>query len=102
MVPLRELLTPISGKLTDPDAAYPIAGLYSFGRGLLQRDTIRGVDTKYATLTQLSEGTSSTASSGPSKARPPWCQHNLQDPGCHLSSLCSRCEATWIADTSIM
>jgi len=56
LAPLSQLLTPIKGEPLRADAVYPVAGVYSFGRGLLQRDTIRGVDTKYQTMTQLSEG----------------------------------------------
>lgn len=55
-VPLSRLLTPIKGEPVRTEAVYPVAGVYSFGRGLLQRDPIRGVDTKYTTMTQLSEG----------------------------------------------
>ncbi|MGW3546679.1 restriction endonuclease subunit S [Janibacter hoylei] len=32
---------------------YAIAGIYSFGRGFLHRPTIRGTETKYATLTKI-------------------------------------------------
>lgn len=56
LVPLSRLLTPIKGEPVRADDVYPVAGVYSFGRGLLQRDAIRGAETKYQTMTQLSEG----------------------------------------------
>jgi type I restriction enzyme S subunit len=35
---------------------YPIAGIYSFGKGLIKRDVIQGDETAYKSLTQLSAG----------------------------------------------
>ena len=55
-VPLRQLLEPRSGELVKPDGRYPIAGVYSFGRGLLRRAEISGFETKYLTLTRLEPG----------------------------------------------
>lgn len=37
----------------DPNFVYQIAGVYSFGRGLLSRGAIRGGDTKYKSFTRL-------------------------------------------------
>ncbi|WP_084219700.1 restriction endonuclease subunit S [Spirillospora albida] len=39
-----------------PDEEYRIAGIYSFGRGLIKRPTIRGTETSYSTLTRLQSG----------------------------------------------
>ncbi|GAA4398186.1 hypothetical protein GCM10023153_22790 [Ornithinibacter aureus] len=55
-VPLRQILKPRSGELVKPDGKYPIAGVYSFGRGLLRRAEISGSETKYVTLTRLERG----------------------------------------------
>ena len=38
-----------------PSHRYPIAGIYSFGRGLIDRGVISGADTSYKSLTLLSE-----------------------------------------------
>jgi type I restriction enzyme S subunit len=40
----------------DPKATYPIAGVYSFGRGLFHREAIRGDETSYAALHRLAAG----------------------------------------------
>src|ERR1017187_3927159 len=40
----------------DLEHEYRIAGIYSFGRGLIRRPTIRGSETAYATLTRLHAG----------------------------------------------
>jgi type I restriction enzyme S subunit len=37
----------------DPGGDYRIAGVYSFGRGLIDRGTITGLDTKYRSLTRI-------------------------------------------------
>jgi type I restriction enzyme, S subunit len=39
-----------------PDAEYPIAGLYGFGRGLFERGTILGAQTAYSEFYRLREG----------------------------------------------
>lgn len=39
-----------------PESEYPIAGIYSFGRGLIRRPTILGSETSYATLSRLRTG----------------------------------------------
>jgi type I restriction enzyme S subunit len=39
-----------------PTATYPIAGVYSFGRGLFHREAISGSDTAYPALHRLGEG----------------------------------------------
>jgi type I restriction enzyme S subunit len=39
-----------------PDETYRIAGIYSFGKGLFEREVIRGAETSYRTLTRLHEG----------------------------------------------
>ena len=44
------------GVSVEPEGDYPIAGIYSFGRGLIRRPTIRGSETSYATLSRLSKG----------------------------------------------
>lgn len=54
--PLGQILTPQFGEVVDASTVYPIAGVYSFGRGLLYRESIRGSETKYATLTRLTAG----------------------------------------------
>jgi type I restriction enzyme S subunit len=51
---LGEFLSPSgSDETVDPNRAYRIAGVYSFGRGLIDRGTIGGLDTKYRSLTRL-------------------------------------------------
>lgn len=54
---LGEFLVP-STRQVSVDAAdqYRIAGIYSFGRGLIDRGLISGADTSYKTLTVLEEG----------------------------------------------
>ena len=56
LVPLSQLLARVEGGPVEPEATYSVAGVFSFGRGLLTRETIRGVDTKYKTMTRLEEG----------------------------------------------
>lgn len=46
-------LQPKAMELVHRDSAYQIAGVYSFGRGLLSRGTIKGADTKYKSFTRL-------------------------------------------------
>jgi type I restriction enzyme S subunit len=41
------------GEVVKPDGLYRIAGVYSFGRGLIDRGTISGSDTKYRSLARL-------------------------------------------------
>lgn len=55
MMPLRSILTQRQGEPVDSDGTYPIAGVYGFGRGVLLREPLRGIETKYTTLTQLHE-----------------------------------------------
>jgi type I restriction enzyme, S subunit len=51
---LGEVLQPASASVSvDPEGEYPIAGIYSFGRGLIRRPTIRGSETSYAILSKL-------------------------------------------------
>ncbi len=40
----------------EPLATYPMAGVYSFGKGLFAREPIAGADTSYKKLTRLHEG----------------------------------------------
>ena len=40
----------------DATASYPIAGVYSFGKGLFTRGTLQGGDTSYRTLNRLRSG----------------------------------------------
>ena len=43
LVPLRELLTLAPDpQEVDPDGEYPIAGVYGFGRGMIQRAAVAG------------------------------------------------------------
>lgn len=55
-VPLESVLAPKRGEPVQPENQYRITGVFSFGRGLLSRDTIRGYDTKYKSMTQLARG----------------------------------------------
>jgi len=51
---LGEVMTPSDAdEMVDPDRNYRIAGVYSFGRGLIDRGTVGGVDTKYRTFARL-------------------------------------------------
>lgn len=45
-----------SSEAVQPNDVYPLAGIYSFGRGLIRRDPINGTDTKYTHLTELCAG----------------------------------------------
>lgn len=55
-VPLGRLLTPRRSEAVRPDRTYRITGVYSFGRGLLDRGSLAGYETKYASMTTLREG----------------------------------------------
>jgi type I restriction enzyme, S subunit len=56
-VALREVLRPSTNQVhVEPANHYPIAGIYSFGRGLIDRGKISGTDTAYSELTILSVG----------------------------------------------
>lgn len=50
---IGDFLQPKTMELVDRDSAYQVAGVYSFGRGLLSRGTIKGADTKYKSFTRL-------------------------------------------------
>jgi type I restriction enzyme S subunit len=51
---LGEVLQPASAAVSvEPEGEYPIAGIYSFGRGLIRRPTIHGSETSYATMSKL-------------------------------------------------
>lgn len=52
---LNEVLRPKAGEPIERDATYDVAGVYSFGRGLLSRGPMKGADTKYKTFTRLAE-----------------------------------------------
>jgi type I restriction enzyme M protein len=55
-LPLGEIMHPASRDRTvDPSSIYRIAGVYSFGRGLIDRGVISGLDTKYRSLACLEE-----------------------------------------------
>jgi type I restriction enzyme, S subunit len=43
-------------RLVEPGERYRIAGIYSFGRGLIDRGAIDGAETSYKALTSLNEG----------------------------------------------
>ncbi len=54
LVPLGEVLQlAIDAVPVDPSATYPIAGVYSFGRGLLAREPLAGTGTTYKVLHRL-------------------------------------------------
>lgn len=56
-VPLGEILKIDRDEVViDPSCAYRTAGIYSFGRGVFERETIRGADTSYRSLFRLHEG----------------------------------------------
>jgi type I restriction enzyme, S subunit len=57
LVPLGDILElSIDEVAVEPETTYPIAGVYSFGRGLIARTPIVGADTKYAKLRRLRGG----------------------------------------------
>jgi type I restriction enzyme, S subunit len=54
---LADLLEPSDAQVTvEADAEYRIAGIYSFGKGLIDRGVILGAETSYKTLTRLNAG----------------------------------------------
>lgn len=56
-VPLREVLSvSIDAAEIEPTATYPMAGVYSFGRGLFTRGPLSGAETTYKRFHKLSEG----------------------------------------------
>jgi len=56
-VPLGEILKIDRDEVViDPSCTYRTAGIYSFGRGVFERETIRGADTSYRSLFRLHEG----------------------------------------------
>ena len=56
-VPLGEVVSvSIETVEIDPTAAYQMAGVYSFGRGLFRREPLSGVETSYKRFHKLSEG----------------------------------------------
>lgn len=55
-MPLSKILRQRDGVEVEPTREYPIAGVFGFGRGVLIRQTIVGVQTGYKTLTQLGTG----------------------------------------------
>lgn len=56
MTPLGVLLSAREAEAVRSDASYRITGVYSFGRGLLDRGPLAGHETKYAAMTTLHEG----------------------------------------------
>ncbi|HPE12840.1 MAG TPA: restriction endonuclease subunit S [Actinomycetota bacterium] len=50
---IGDVLRPRAMELVDRDSDYQIAGVYSFGRGLLSRGALKGADTKYKSFTRL-------------------------------------------------
>lgn len=53
---LAEILAPALDEVSlRPDEDYRLAGIYSFGRGLFERETILGAQTSYKTLARLHE-----------------------------------------------
>jgi type I restriction enzyme S subunit len=50
---IGDVLRPKSMEVVDRDSDYQIAGVYSFGRGLLSRGTLKGADTKYKSFSRL-------------------------------------------------
>ena len=56
-VALRDVLEPTNAQVqVVPSQRYSIAGIYSFGRGLIDRGSIDGAETSYSTLTLIREG----------------------------------------------
>jgi type I restriction enzyme S subunit len=57
VVPLGELLTPASHpQIVDPDAVYPIAGIYGFGRGMIRRPPVFGREIAASQLFRIRAG----------------------------------------------
>jgi type I restriction enzyme, S subunit len=56
-VSLGDILELVNVQLqVQPTQRYRIAGIYSFGRGLIDRGSISGADTSYSTLTLINDG----------------------------------------------
>lgn len=56
-IPLGDVMTPSASQVpVEPGNQYMIAGVDSFGRGLLDRGPIDGAETSYPILTKLDEG----------------------------------------------
>lgn len=54
VTPLAELLVAVHSPVkVELDSSYPIAGIYSFGRGLIDRGPLIGAETSYTSLTLL-------------------------------------------------
>jgi hypothetical protein len=54
---LGDVLAPSDARINvEADAEYRIAGVYSFGRGLIDRGVISGSETSYKMLTRLNDG----------------------------------------------
>lgn len=54
--PLHEILTPDRDEvIVEPDVSYRMAGIYSFGRGVFEREAILGAETSYKSLFRLHE-----------------------------------------------
>lgn len=55
-VPLSAFLTPTTDEVVlQPDTTYRTAGIYSFGKGLFERESILGAETFYTTLFRVRE-----------------------------------------------
>jgi hypothetical protein len=52
-IPLHSVLRKRVGEIVSPTSTYPIAGVYSFGKGMLSREPIFSHQTKYKTLTRI-------------------------------------------------
>lgn len=56
-IALGDVVEPSTAQVqVQPSQRYQIAGIYSFGRGLIDRGAIDGAETSYRTLTTMSEG----------------------------------------------
>lgn len=56
-MPIGSFTTPVDRREeVSEEVEYPIAGVYSFGRGLLRRPTLLGAETKYKHLSRLATG----------------------------------------------
>ena len=55
--PIGDVVVPSEAQLAvDASADYRVTGIYSFGKGLIDRGWISGSETSYKTLTRLHEG----------------------------------------------
>lgn len=55
--PLGDVLSPSDRTVpVEPASSYLVAGIYSFGRGLIDRGLIQGAETSYARMTRLAAG----------------------------------------------